>query len=134
MGCAFVGDCAGVGWLLAPGFEMGCHRSARYQSSTGLSVPRSGSASSASRTRDEIGHLLVAAPPRYRTLLATALFSGLRQSELLGLRWRDIDFADEVIHIRNAIDRQGQDVPPKTQQAMRDPRPSTRGGASCSRQ
>jgi integrase len=51
--------------------------------------------------------------------LATALLSGLRQSELLGLRWRDIDFADEVIHVRSAIDRHGQDVPLKTRQAMR---------------
>jgi integrase len=70
--------------------------------------------------RDEIGRLLEAAPPRYRTLLATAILSGLRQSELLGLRWRDIDFADEVIHVRNALDRQGRDGPPKTEHAVRD--------------
>ena len=57
--------------------------------------------------RDEIGRLLEAAPARYRTLLATAILSGLRQSELLGLRWRDFEFDDQVIHVRNAVDRQG---------------------------
>jgi integrase len=70
--------------------------------------------------RDEIGRLLEAAPPRYRTLLATAIMSGLRQSELLALRWRSIDFTEEVIHVRNALDRHGNDVPPKTQHAVRD--------------
>jgi integrase len=70
--------------------------------------------------KDEIGRLLDAAAPRYRTLLATAILSGLRQSELLGLRWRDIDFEDEVIRVRSAIDRSGNDVQPKTQHAIRD--------------
>ena len=35
----------------------------------------------------EIGRLLAAASPRYRILLASAIFTGLRQSELLALRW-----------------------------------------------
>ncbi|MGZ4391164.1 MAG: tyrosine-type recombinase/integrase [Gaiellaceae bacterium] len=68
----------------------------------------------------EIGRLLDAAPPRYRTLIATAILTGLRQSELLGLRWRDIDFEDELIRVRSALDRHGNDVPPKTQHAVRD--------------
>jgi integrase len=68
----------------------------------------------------EIGRLLDAAPARYRTLLASAILTGLRQSELLGLRWRDIDFDDELIRVRNALDRHGNDVPPKTQHAVRD--------------
>src|SRR5947208_2828916 len=37
---------------------------------------------------EEIGRLLEAAAPRFRTLLATAILSGLRQGELLGLHWR----------------------------------------------
>jgi integrase len=68
----------------------------------------------------EIGQLLDAAPPRYRTLLASAVLTGLRQSELLGLRWRDIDFTDEVIRVRSALDRHGQHVEPKTRNAKRD--------------
>jgi integrase len=69
---------------------------------------------------DEITRLLEAAPPRYRILLATALMTGLRQSELLALKWRSVNFADQVIHVRSALDRSGREVPPKTQHAVRD--------------
>ncbi|MGZ4408276.1 MAG: tyrosine-type recombinase/integrase [Gaiellaceae bacterium] len=69
---------------------------------------------------DEIGRLLEAASPRYRTLLATAIFTGLRQGELLGLHWRDIDFDNQVIHVRTALDRKQRDVQPKTHHAVRD--------------
>ncbi len=69
---------------------------------------------------DEIGRLLAAAPPRFRTLLATAALSGLRQGELLGLHWRDVDFENELIHVRTALNRKRRDVPPKTERAVRD--------------
>ena len=69
--------------------------------------------------REEIGRLLESAPTRYRTLIATAILSGLRQSELLALRWRDVDFSDQVIHVRGALDRHGHDVPTKTRHALR---------------
>jgi integrase len=69
---------------------------------------------------EEIGRLLDAAPPRYRTLIASAVLTGLRQSELLGLRWRDIDFDEELIRVRSALDRHGKDVAPKTEHAVRD--------------
>ncbi len=44
----------------------------------------------------------------------------VRQSELLGLHWRDIDFDNQVIHVRGALDREQQEVPPKTENALRD--------------
>jgi integrase len=69
---------------------------------------------------DEIPRILDAATPRYRTLIATAILTGLRQSELLGLRWRNIDFEEEIIRVRSALDRHGNDVPPKTEHAVRD--------------
>lgn len=69
---------------------------------------------------EEIGRLLAAAPPRYRTLLATAILSGLRQGELLGLHWRDVDFDNELICVRTALNRKRRDVPPKTERAVRD--------------
>lgn len=69
---------------------------------------------------EEIARLLGAAPPRYRTLLAAAVFTGLRQSELLALRWENIDFADEVVHVQTALDRSGRHVEPKTRNARRD--------------
>jgi integrase len=69
---------------------------------------------------EEIGRLLKAAAPRFRPLLATAILSGLRQGELLGLHWRDVDFDNQVIHVRTALDRKRRDVPPKTERAVRD--------------
>lgn len=51
---------------------------------------------------------------------ATAILSGLRQGELLGLHWRDVDFDNEVIRVRTALNRKRQDVPPKTERAVRD--------------
>jgi integrase len=69
---------------------------------------------------EEIGRLLEAASPRFRTLLATAILSGLRQGELLGLHWRDVDFDNELIHVRTQLNRKRRDVPPKTQRAVRD--------------
>jgi integrase len=75
--------------------------------------------------RVEIGRLLAACLPRYRPLLATALYSGLRISEFLGLVWDDVDFAAGVIHVRAQLSRAHRGVParrvaPKTLAAVRD--------------
>jgi integrase len=55
--------------------------------------------------RTEIEQLLGACPPRGRLLVETALFSGLRISELLGLVWTDVDFAAGVIRVRAQLSR-----------------------------
>ena len=70
--------------------------------------------------REAIGKLLDAAADSYRVLLATAIFSGLRQGELLGLVWSDIDFEAGLIRVRKALDRSGVRVEPKTPQAIRE--------------
>jgi integrase len=70
--------------------------------------------------RDEIGRLLDQAPHKYRTLLATAVFTGLRQGELLGLTWQDLDLTAGLVRVRRQLDRQGQLVEPKTSAAKRD--------------
>ena len=59
-------------------------------------------------------------PPAYRPIIATAIFTGLRQGELLGLTWADIDFDAGVIHVRRQLDRDGGYAAPKTPQAYRD--------------
>jgi integrase len=69
---------------------------------------------------EEIARLLEAAPLRYRALIATSVLTGLRQSEALALRWWHINLADEVIHVRTALDRCGHETQPKTQHAVRD--------------
>lgn len=38
-------------------------------------------------------------------VVVLALMLGLRRSEILGLRWCDIDFGAEVVHIRNTVTR-----------------------------
>lgn len=55
----------------------------------------------------EIKKLLAAAEPKYRPLIATALFSGLRLMELLALRWQDIDLKQHEIHVRAQLRRKG---------------------------
>jgi integrase len=43
--------------------------------------------------------------PVLRAVILTAAYTGLRQSELLGLRWRDVDWEAERIRVRNAYVR-----------------------------
>ena len=38
-----------------------------------------------------------------RSVITLALVYGLRRSEICGLRWKDIDFQNNVIHIRNTV-------------------------------
>lgn len=43
--------------------------------------------------------------PVLRVLILAAAFTGLRQSELIGLRWKDVDFESQRIRVRNAVVR-----------------------------
>jgi integrase len=43
--------------------------------------------------------------PVLRVLVLTAAMSGLRQSELLGLRWRDVDWTAQRLRVRNTFVR-----------------------------
>lgn len=59
---------------------------------------------------------------RLEALYLLALVYGLRQGELLGLRWSDIDFERQTIHINHALQKIGptfQLVSPKTDKAKR---------------
>src|SRR5262245_38445837 len=56
-------------------------------------------------TPDEISLILHHAPARWRTLLLVAAYTGLRASELRGLRWEDVEFSANEIHIRQRADR-----------------------------
>jgi integrase len=70
--------------------------------------------------RDEIAKLIAAAPARYRPLIATVAFTGLRISEALGLVWEDVDFEAGVVRVRRQLGRDGDRVEPKTEEAQRD--------------
>lgn len=58
---------------------------------------------------------------RYRAFYGTLLFTGIRTSEALGLKWADVDFANRQVTIRQAISR-GRATTPKTEASLR-PRP-----------
>ncbi len=52
----------------------------------------------------EIKALIDGAEGRTRVLVVTAVFTGLRSSELRGLRWADVDFGARLIHVRQRAD------------------------------
>jgi integrase len=70
-------------------------------------------------TPDEIRRLLAAAHSRIRALLVTAVFSGLRASELRGLHWEDVDLKRGELHVRRRADRYCVIGPPKSKAGQR---------------
>jgi integrase len=70
-------------------------------------------------TPDEIKCILNAASGQLRPLLMTAIFTGLRASELRGLRWDDVDLRRGELHVRQRADRYGVIGKPKSESAER---------------
>jgi integrase len=70
-------------------------------------------------TPDEIRAIVAKLPhipdsARWRPLLLTAIFTGLRASELRGLRWSDVDLKGGELHVRQRADRYGTIGRPKS--------------------
>jgi integrase len=55
--------------------------------------------------KDEIRLMLRHAAGRWRPLIVTAVFTGLRASELRGLTWGDVDLDTEQLTVRQRADR-----------------------------
>lgn len=82
-------------------------------------------------TPDEIRRLLNAQEEPLRTLLLTTVLTGMRQGELFGLQWEDIDFARHQVHVRRSLwhgtlgtpksrrSRRAIDMPPTLEQALK---------------
>jgi integrase len=70
-------------------------------------------------TDAEMRALCEAATPRYKPLISTLAWTGLRVSEALGLRWEDVDFEHREIRVRNQLGENGQLKPPKTNAGKR---------------
>ena len=71
------------------------------------------------RHPDEIRRIVSAVSGKWRPLLLTAIFSGLRSSELRGLRWQDIDFKKAELHVRQRADKFRKIGPPKSEAGER---------------
>jgi integrase len=70
-------------------------------------------------TPDEIKRIIKAASGRWRPFLLTAIFTGLRASELRGLRWEDVDLKQGELHVRQRADRYNAIGKPKSQAGER---------------
>jgi integrase len=70
-------------------------------------------------TREEIKTIADAVKGRWRPFILTAIFTGLRASELRGLRWEDIDFRKGELHVRQRADRWGKIGKPKSHSGER---------------
>ncbi|MDN4988827.1 site-specific integrase [Bradyrhizobium sp. WYCCWR 13022] len=55
-------------------------------------------------TKAELQAIIAKAAGRWRPLVLTAIFCGLRGSELRGLRWVDVDFEDRKINVTQRAD------------------------------
>jgi integrase len=53
----------------------------------------------------EITRIIVHLPDRWRPMMLTAIFTGLRASELRGLRWINVDLRGAKLHVRERADR-----------------------------
>ena len=54
-------------------------------------------------TPDEIRLVLQHSDEPYRTLFLTAVLTGMRQGELLGLQWGDVDWSSGLIYVRRSV-------------------------------
>jgi integrase len=54
---------------------------------------------------DEMRAIIARLEGRWRPMLLTAIFTGLRASELRGLRWSDVDLKRGELHVRQRADR-----------------------------
>ena len=70
-------------------------------------------------TPDEIKRLIQAVSEKRRPLLLTAIFTGLRASELRGLRWEDVDLKKSELHVRQRADRYNAIGKPKSESGDR---------------
>ena len=70
-------------------------------------------------TEEELRALVEAVPVERRLLVTLLAQSGLRISELLPLRWKDIDFGKRRLRVRRSLSR-GQIGAPKSRYGRRD--------------
>ena len=80
---------------------------------SGVTLPRARRPQVEILTRDDQAKLVRATyHHRYGVFVRLVLMTGLRMGELLGLRWEDIDFHSNMLHIQRTLNRlQKRDLP-----------------------
>jgi len=91
------------------GKERRAERRQRGKLRVGVDIPRP----------DEIKAIVAALEGRWRPLLLTAIFTGLRASELRGLRWSDVDFDKRELRVEQRADRFNDLGAPKSESGAR---------------
>jgi integrase len=81
----------------------------KHKLSVGVDIP----------SPDEIRQIIDKASGRLRVLLITAVSTGLRASELRGLRWEDVDLKKGRLHVRQRADRYNAIGKPKSESGER---------------
>jgi integrase len=93
----------------ARGVERKAERRQKGKLKVGVDIP----------TREEIKAIVEAAKGRWRPILLTAIFTGMRASELRGLRWIDVDLEKRELHVRQRADRYSAIGKPKSESGER---------------
>lgn len=70
-------------------------------------------------TPQEVSAILAHAQGRVRVFLMTAVFTGMRASELRGLRWSDVDLAKAEVTVRQRADAYQEIGSPKSKKGRR---------------
>lgn len=61
--------------------------------------------------REEIAKLLSVCSKKLRPIVIVALYTGMRRSEILGLKWRDCDFVRNNIRLADSKNGEGREIP-----------------------
>jgi integrase len=71
-------------------------------------------------TPDEINLLLEHVTPKYKAFFLTAILTGMRRGELLGLQWGDVDWNHNQIHVRRSLcNTSKRFISPKSKRSVR---------------
>ncbi|ETX09774.1 hypothetical protein OCH239_03850 [Roseivivax halodurans JCM 10272] len=71
-------------------------------------------------TKDEIRLIIDSAPDSHRVMFVTAIFTGMRISELRGLTWDHVDLERGIIRVRQRADENCKLGMPKSKAGRRD--------------
>lgn len=71
-------------------------------------------------SKEEVRTILAKVEDPWRPLIVTAIFTGMRGSELRGLTWEDIDFKRDVVHVRQRANLWGEIGAPKSSAGDRE--------------